>query len=89
MRVSVVGTVFLVNADDDGSNVGVIEGEVRMREGALETTLHPGEQASTRSTLAALPLTQAVAWSPGRTRIARFCPPSPGGWRIRQVRSGG
>ena len=63
MTVSVVGTVFLVNAADDGSRVGVIEGEVRVREGAIETTLRPGEQTSTSPTLATRPLAEAIAWS--------------------------
>jgi hypothetical protein len=41
MTVSVVGTVFLVNAADS-SRVGVIEGQVRTR--VIETRLRPGEQ---------------------------------------------
>jgi uncharacterized protein (TIGR03435 family) len=63
ITASVAGTVFLVNAADDGSRVGVIEGEVRVREGATETTLRPGEQVATNPTLAARPMTEAVAWS--------------------------
>jgi uncharacterized protein (TIGR03435 family) len=63
VTVAVVGTVFLVNAEDDGSHVGVIEGEVRVREGTIETTLRPGEQVSTSPALIARPLTEAVAWS--------------------------
>ena len=43
MTVSVVGTVFVVNADEDGSRVAVIEGEVSVRHGATETKLRPGE----------------------------------------------
>jgi uncharacterized protein (TIGR03435 family) len=43
MTVSVVGTVFVVNADDDGSRVAVIEGEVRVRHGGTETKLRSGE----------------------------------------------
>lgn len=44
LKVSVVGTVFLVKADDNGSRVAVIEGEVRVQQGAVETSLRPGEQ---------------------------------------------
>jgi uncharacterized protein (TIGR03435 family) len=44
VTVSVVGTVFLVNADDKGSRVAVIEGEVRVQQGTVESRLRPGEQ---------------------------------------------
>lgn len=63
MTVSVVGTVFLVNAERDGSRVAVIEGEVRVREGRVEKRLRPGEQVATSPRLAAGPLTEAVSWS--------------------------
>ena len=63
VRVSVVGTVFLVNAEASGSRVAVIEGEVRVRKGATETNLHPGEDIATSPTLAARPLREEVAWS--------------------------
>lgn len=63
MTVAVVGTVFLVNAAEDGSRVAVIEGEVRVREGALEKRLRPGEQVSTSPVLAARPLREEIAWS--------------------------
>ena len=50
MTVSVVGTVFLVNADEQGSRVAVIEGEVRVQQqGSTEKTLRPGEQAATNA----------------------------------------
>jgi len=61
--VSVVGTVFLVNAESDGSSVGVIEGEVHVREGAVETSLRPGQQVSTNRKIVARPLREAIAWS--------------------------
>ena len=65
MTISVVGTVFLVNAASDGSRVAVIEGEVRVRErgtplrrsgrqGAVDTRLRPGEQLATSPTIASL-----------------------------------
>jgi uncharacterized protein (TIGR03435 family) len=63
MTVSVIGTVFLVNAEDDGSRVAVIEGEVRVREAKTETKLRPGEQVSSSSRLEARPVTEEIAWS--------------------------
>src|SRR6185295_3975086 len=44
MTVAVARTMVVVNAEESGSRVTVIEGEVRVREGALERTLNPGEQ---------------------------------------------
>ena len=67
VTVSVIGTVFLVNAAQDGSRVGVIEGEVRVREETraqkIETSLRPGQQVSTSPTLATRPLRDDIVWS--------------------------
>jgi uncharacterized protein (TIGR03435 family) len=63
MRVSVVGTVFLVNADDDGSRVAVIEGEVRVQQGGVETTLRRGDDLATNASVKAPPVSEAIAWS--------------------------
>ena len=63
MTISVVGTVFLVKTVGEGSRVGVIEGEVRVREGSLERLLRSGEQVSTSPVLAARPLRDDIAWS--------------------------
>jgi uncharacterized protein (TIGR03435 family) len=63
MTVSGVGTVFLVNAGTDGSRVGVIEGEVRVREGDRERRLRPGEQVATSPVLAARPVRDDILWS--------------------------
>jgi ferric-dicitrate binding protein FerR (iron transport regulator) len=67
MTVAVDGTVFLVNASQDGSRVGVIEGEVRVREGGRETRLRPGEQVATSSAIVARPLTEDINWSRNAT----------------------
>jgi uncharacterized protein (TIGR03435 family) len=67
MTVAVVGTVFLVNTGRDGSRVAVIEGEVRVREGDLETRLRPGEQVATSPTIARRPLTEDITWSRNAT----------------------
>jgi uncharacterized protein (TIGR03435 family) len=63
VTVSVVGTVFLVNADDDGSRVAVIEGEVRVQQGATERNLGPGEQVTTNPNLEPVPVTSGLDWS--------------------------
>jgi uncharacterized protein (TIGR03435 family) len=69
VMVSVVGTVFLVNAESEGSRVAVIEGEVHVQQKAsvqqkaTETKLRPGEQVATSPTLAARSVKQEIAWS--------------------------
>jgi uncharacterized protein (TIGR03435 family) len=63
VTIAVVGTVFLVNAGSEGSRVAVIEGEVRVREGAVETRLRPGEQLATSPTIVRRPVTEAIGWS--------------------------
>ncbi|MGH9241538.1 MAG: TIGR03435 family protein [Vicinamibacterales bacterium] len=63
MMVSVVGTVFVVNADADGSRVAVIEGEVRVQQGATETKLRPGEGAATSPQLETVSVASELAWS--------------------------
>ena len=67
MTVAVDGTAFLTIAGQQGSRVGVIEGEVRVQErgtplrrsgrsGAVERRLRPGDQAATSPTIAQRPL---------------------------------
>ena len=63
VTVSVVGTVFLVNADPQGSLVAVIEGEVRVQQGSTEMRLRPGEQVKTNPDMASRAVKQEVAWS--------------------------
>src|SRR6185503_9194065 len=54
LKVAVVGTVFLVNANDKGSHVAVVEGEVRVQQGAVEKSLRPGEQLASNPKAPAL-----------------------------------
>jgi uncharacterized protein (TIGR03435 family) len=63
VRVSVVGTVFFVNAEAEGSRIAVYEGEVRVQQGATETKLGPGEYVATNPAMPALPLKEAIEWS--------------------------
>lgn len=62
-RVAVTGTIFAVNHGTKGSRVSVIEGEVRVEQGRKEDLLHPGDQVTTRQSLAAVPLTDEISWS--------------------------
>jgi len=63
VTVSVVGTVFLVNAEEEGSRVAVIEGEVRVQQGTTERKLLPGEQLSTIPSMERLPVKEEISWS--------------------------
>ncbi len=67
MTVTVDGTAFLASAGQQGSRVGVIEGEVRVREGDVETRLRPGEEVATSPTIARRPLADDIAWSRNAT----------------------
>jgi len=63
VTVSVVGTVFLVNADEQGSRVAVIEGEVRVQQGTTEKKLLPGEQVATSPAMAKASIKEEIAWA--------------------------
>ena len=63
MTVSVAGTVFMVNADDVGSRVAVIEGEVRVQQGVTDKKLLPGDQVATSPAMAPASITEEIAWS--------------------------
>jgi uncharacterized protein (TIGR03435 family) len=70
MTVSVVGTVFLVNADLQGSRVAVIEGEVRVQQGSTEQTLRPGDQVATNPQAPPPPVSVEIAWSRNLEELA-------------------
>jgi TonB family protein len=63
VTVAVVGTVFLVNAGEAGSRVAVLEGEVRVQQGASDQTLLPGQQVTTSPSMTAPALPEEIAWS--------------------------
>jgi uncharacterized protein (TIGR03435 family) len=63
LSVSVVGTIFLVQADERGSQVAVIEGEVRVRKGSEERTLQRGDSVPASEKLAELPAFDKTGWS--------------------------
>jgi uncharacterized protein (TIGR03435 family) len=63
INVSVVGTVFLVNTEEAGSRVGVIQGEVLVQQGTVAKKLRPGQQTATNPLFEAHPLREEIAWS--------------------------
>jgi uncharacterized protein (TIGR03435 family) len=69
MTVAVVGTAVVVNAEDVGSRVTAIEGDVRVRERTTETRLRPGEQVSTSPALALRPVKDEISWSRNADKI--------------------
>lgn len=88
VMVSVVGTVFMVNAEEQGSRVSVIEGEVRVKQGNIETNLHPGEHVSTAPTAEPRAVKEEIAWSPKALEhlalLQQSQPPAPPEVRRRQ-----
>jgi uncharacterized protein (TIGR03435 family) len=63
VSVSVAGTVFLVNAEDAGSRVAVIQGEVRVIQGGTSKKLLPGEQVATNWLMESHPMSEEISWS--------------------------
>jgi uncharacterized protein (TIGR03435 family) len=63
VSVSVVGTVFFVNAEESGSRVGVVEGEVHVQQGKTVQKLFPGEQMVTMSSMPSSLVAEQIAWS--------------------------
>ena len=74
VTVSVVGTVFLVNAEEQGSRVAVIEGEVRVKQGTEEKQVRPGEQVTSSPGMAAPPVRQVIAWSRNAAALDAMLP---------------
>jgi len=68
-RVEVTGTVFAVEHGVRGSRVGVVEGEVRVDRAGRELVLHPGQQTTSRASLASTSVADQVAWS---SRVDRY-----------------
>jgi len=63
MTVAVVGTVFLVNTEKGGSRVAVLEGEVRVQQGASTQRLRPGEQVASNPSMPSIPVREEISWS--------------------------
>jgi len=63
VTVSVIGTVFVVNAEEEGSRVAVIEGEVQVQQGEAAKKLRPGEQVTSNPQMKPVPVINEIAWS--------------------------
>ena len=63
MTVSVVGTVFFVNAGKTGSRVAVLQGEVQVQQGPMTKQLRPGEEVATNPDVEVLPVREEISWS--------------------------
>jgi FecR-like protein/uncharacterized protein DUF3352 len=61
--VSVTGTTFSVNNGTKGSRVSVIEGEVNLNHAGSDHVLRAGDQATTSSSISAIPVKDEIAWS--------------------------
>src|SRR5215831_5399560 len=64
IAVSVLGTVFLVHAAEEGSRVAVIQGEVLVQHGTVQKQLQPGEQLATNPQMPFVPIEEEVSSSP-------------------------
>jgi mono/diheme cytochrome c family protein len=65
--VSVVGTVFLVNAEQSGTTVAVVEGEVHVQQGAELKKLISGEQLATNPLGKPRTMAEQISWSRSST----------------------
>ena len=64
VSVSVVGTVFLVNSEQEGSRVAVFEGDVHVERNGAQEALRSGEQLKTNPKMDPRPVSEEIAWSP-------------------------
>src|SRR5262249_20932605 len=63
VTLSVRGTVFLVNAEEAGWRVAVIQGEVQVQQGSTSTKLLPGEQVTTNPLMSRHAVKEEISWS--------------------------
>jgi len=63
VTVSVIGTVFLVESEETGSRVAVLQGEVHVQQGATVKKLLPGDQVTTAPSIKPAPVAEEISWS--------------------------
>ena len=80
--MSAAGKVFLVNAQEEGSRVAVFGGETKVQQGAMETTLKPGDQAVTNPAMEPRLLSQQIAWSREAQSILALLQQAPASPRL-------
>jgi uncharacterized protein (TIGR03435 family) len=68
-------SIFLVVAEEEGSRVAVIHGEVRVQQGAEAKKLTAAEQLATNPVMEMLPLEEAIAWSRNAAAHLAMLPP--------------
>jgi uncharacterized protein (TIGR03435 family) len=68
--VSGAGGVLLVVAEEKGSRIAVIHGEVLAQQGSLEKTLIAGEQLETSSQMEAMRIENGISWSQNVVTLA-------------------
>ena len=57
------GAVSLVNAEEDGSRIAAIGGEISVQQGTTEKRLRPGEQVATSPVMELIPVKEELTWS--------------------------
>ena len=63
LAVSVVGTVFFVTAEEAGSRVAVIQGEVHVQQSTGSKKLLPGNQVATNPLMELHAVSEEISWS--------------------------
>ncbi len=61
--VVAIGTIFSVSEGVKGARISVIEGEVRVEQGALTRSLSPGQQFNSSLSLTVVPIEEEIGWS--------------------------
>ena len=94
MSVAVVGTVFVVGVEKQGSRVAVIEGEVHVKQHETETKLLPGQQMTSSPAMPSSPVSEEVLWSQHAAELVtllqqtsqQLVAPKTSKWEVTSIR---
>jgi uncharacterized protein (TIGR03435 family) len=94
MAVAVVGTVFVVGVESEGSRVAVIEGEVHVKQHETETKLLPGEEFTSSPAVPSSSASKEVLWSEHATELValleqtsqQLVAPKTSKWEVTSIR---